>query len=242
MRVGKLDRYRQLKELQNVIEPACKDLLAAPFRMSGNWNNEFFQRPGDVILEIGCGWGDYTLHLARQHPESNILGLDVKGARIWRGARQALRERVTNAGFVRVSADFVDRLFAPQEVAEIWLTFPTPSLWKPERMLIAPSFLTKYRRILRPSGVVHLKTDVEPLADYACRIWPLFGFTMHTGKDSGSAFTHHAREAISRFESRAVQSQRPIWHIQASVSSAVPNKEIPDDLARHPWDFVYRKS
>ncbi|HNV71088.1 MAG TPA: tRNA (guanosine(46)-N7)-methyltransferase TrmB [Candidatus Ozemobacteraceae bacterium] len=239
MRVGKLDRYRQLKELENVVEPSCHELLAAPSQLSGKWSGDFFKRPGELVLEIGCGWGDFALYLARQRQGCNVLGLDIKGARLWRGARQALHEKISNVGFIRVAAEFVDRLFATGELSEIWVTFPTPWLWKPEKMLISPPFLARYRQTLRMNGVLHLKTDVESLADYACHIWPMVGFQILERQQHVTVTARGDAEGLSRFETRAVQSQKPIWHIRAiSTSEAV--QSVPDDLVRHPWNSIYR--
>ncbi|MBR1713076.1 MAG: tRNA (guanosine(46)-N7)-methyltransferase TrmB [Alloprevotella sp.] len=127
---------------------------------------EAVQLEGALSLELGCGRGEYTVGLARQFPEKNFIGVDIKGARMWHGARQALAEQLTNAAFLRTNIEFIDRFFAPGEVSEIWLTFSDPQMKKPTKRLTSSYFLQRYRRIMPDGGIIHLKTDSNFLFTY----------------------------------------------------------------------------
>jgi len=236
MRVPKLERYRQLAAFPNFLEPPVKHLLETSFELSGKWNDAFFRRPAPLILEMGCGWGDFSLGLARRFPDRNILGLDVKGGRIWRGAAMALEEGLKNVGFIRIEGEALERLFAPGELDEIWVTFPTPYLRKPEKMLISPTFLARYRNLFAAEGFLHLKTDVEALAAYARKLWPLCGFRiLDTESAEGRSDADVAHESIdTNFQTRAVGKNKSIYYIKATpiFGEIAP---IPKSLLRLPW-------
>ena len=237
MRVPKLERYRQLATFPNFLEPPVKKLLETPFELSGKWNDAFFRRPAPLVLEMGCGWGDFSLGLARRFPGRNILGLDVKGGRIWRGAATALAEGLKNVGFIRIEGEALDRLFAPGELDDIWVTFPTPYLRKPEKMLISPTFLARYRTLLSNEGGLHLKTDVRSLAEYAGRIWPLCGFRILDTElpEEARSEADAAHEAIdTTFQARAVENNKRIYYIKATPLSGEITP-IPESLLRLPW-------
>ncbi len=136
--------------------------------LRGKWAEAHFQNHHPLTLELACGRGEYTLDLARRYPDRNFIGVDVKGARIWRGAKTALAEGLGNAAFLRTRIEVISRFFAPGEVDEIWITFPDPFLkkGKENRRLTAAQFLKQYRRILRPRGLVHLKTDSRELYEW----------------------------------------------------------------------------
>ncbi len=228
MRVPKLERYRQLAAFPNFLEPPIRELLETTYERAGKWNDAFFRRSAPLILEMGCGWGDFSLGLARRFPDRNILGLDVKGGRIWRGAATALAEGLKNVGFIRIEGEALERLFAPRELDEIWVTFPTPYLRKPEKMLISPTFLARYRNLLSCDGLLHLKTDVQPLAEYARTLWPLCGFRI-LNQDRA------AHESIdTNFQARAVGKNKNIYYIKATPSSGEV-APIPESLLRLPW-------
>lgn len=237
MRVPKLERYRQLAAFPNFFEPPIRTLLGKPFERAGAWNETFFRRPAPLILEMGCGWGDFSLGLARRFPARNVLGLDVKGGRIWRGAATALSEGLKNVGFIRIEGEALERLFAPGELDEIWVTFPTPYLRKPEKMLISPTFLARYRSLLSREGLLHLKTDVRPLAEYARRIWPLCGFRVLDAElpEEARSEADTAHETIdTNFQARAVGKNKSIYYIKAiPISGEI--FPVPESLLRLPW-------
>jgi len=127
--------------------------------MKGVWGSEFFRNDHPITLELGCGKGEYTIELARQYPNRNFIGIDIKGARLWRGCKTVEEDQLKNVAFIRTRADHLEQLFRPGEVSEIWITFPDPQPGKERKRLTAPIFLNRYKKILTSSGIVHLKTD-----------------------------------------------------------------------------------
>ncbi|MCF6348464.1 MAG: tRNA (guanosine(46)-N7)-methyltransferase TrmB [Flavobacteriaceae bacterium] len=167
---NKLKRFRENETFANVIQPSRKD-ISDDFGLKGRWHT-FFKNNNPIILELGCGKGEYTIALAKQNPNINYIGIDIKGARFWRGAKTALEEGLTNVAFLRTQIELIDLCFGENEINEIWITFPDPQI-KFKRMkhrLTNPDFLKKYQKILMPEGVVHLKTDSEFLHGYTLGI------------------------------------------------------------------------
>ena len=146
--------------------------------MKGRWIETMFGgHAGDIILELGCGKGEYTLELARRNPDKNYIGVDIKGARLWRGAKTATEEGLRNVAFLRTRIEFIGAFFGPDEVSEIWLTFSDPQLKSsPNKRLSSPMFLERYRRFLRPGGRIHLKTDSRFLYEYTFAVARVNGF------------------------------------------------------------------
>lgn len=136
------------------------------FPLVGKWNPDFFHNDNPVVLELGCGKGEYTVGLARRFPDKNFIGLDIKGARMWTGATQARDAEMKNVAFLRTHIEMIDRFFGPDEVDEIWITFPDPQMKKVRKRLTSSRFIDLYRRILRPGGTIHLKTDSPFLYTY----------------------------------------------------------------------------
>lgn len=137
-----------------------------PFDMKGNWNRDFFKNDNPIVLELGCGRGEYTVGLARRYADKNFIGVDIKGARMWTGATEALNEGLKNAAFLRTNIEIIDRFFVPGEVSEIWLTFSDPQMKKATKRLTSTYFMERYRRFLVPGGVIHLKTDSNFMFTY----------------------------------------------------------------------------
>ncbi|MBC2837899.1 tRNA (guanosine(46)-N7)-methyltransferase TrmB [Robiginitalea sp. SC105] len=164
---NKLKRFSDNERFANVIQPDRDTLLAGDFNYRGKWSG-FFGNTNPIVVELGCGKGEYTLELARRNPAVNYLGVDIKGARIWRGAKTALEEPVPNAAFLRTHIELIDRVFAPGEVSEIWITFPDPQIKfkRTKHRMTNPVFLRRYKAILAGGGVVHLKTDSEFMHGY----------------------------------------------------------------------------
>lgn len=155
-----------MAQYQNVIEHPYSIIDDVAFPMRGNWNRDFFKNENPIVLELGCGRGEYTVALARRFPKKNFIGVDIKGARMWTGATEACNEELTNVGFLRTNIEIIDRLFAQGEVSEIWLTFPDPQMKKFTKRLTSSLFLARYRDILAPDAVVHLKTDSNFMFTY----------------------------------------------------------------------------
>jgi tRNA (guanine-N7-)-methyltransferase len=162
----KLSRFEELKDYTHVIQPLFKEVFKQDFPLKGNWNHNFFRNNNPLVLELGCGKGEYTTGLAKHFPDKNFIGIDIKGARIWKGARQIFDEQIKNAGFLRTRIDLIESFFQENEVSEIWITFPDPQLRKARKRLTAPLFLNRYRKFLLPRGIIHLKTDSRELYEY----------------------------------------------------------------------------
>ena len=137
-----------------------------PFEMKGRWNECYFRNDHPIVLELGCGKGEYTVELAKLYPEVNFIGVDIKGARMWTGATQALQEGLKNVAFLRTNIEVIDRFFTPGEVTEIWLTFSDPQMKNPRKRLTSTWFMQRYRHFLADGGIVHLKTDSNFLFTY----------------------------------------------------------------------------
>lgn len=165
---NKLKRFKENQTFKNVIQPERDILENDRFELKGQWHKKYFKNQRPIVLELGCGKGEYTLHLATQNPDKNFIGIDIKGARFWRGAKTALEQNCKNIAFVRAQIELIENLFADDEVAEIWITFPDPQikLKRSKHRLTHPDFLNRYRQILRFGGSVHLKTDSEFLHGY----------------------------------------------------------------------------
>lgn len=182
----KLARWAELGTFKNVIEaePGSTDKQADHF-IKGNWRSRIFSNNNPLILELGCGKGEYTTGLALKYPMSNFVGVDIKGARLWRGAKTASENNLVNSAFLRTRIEFIDNFFAPDEVDEIWITFPDPQPgWKNvNKRLTSPWFLNKYRKIIKDQGLIHLKTDNKDLWNYTGKIVAVNGLQLTTCTD-----------------------------------------------------------
>ena len=165
---NKLKKFIENESFSNVIQPERKELLSDSFIYKGNWNKHYFKNNNPIIVELGCGKGEYTVNLAKSNPSKNYIGIDIKGARFWRGAKTSLDENLENVVFLRTQIELIDFVFGKQEVKEIWLTFPDPQIKYQRRKhrLTNPLFLNIYKNILVDKGMVHLKTDSEFLHGY----------------------------------------------------------------------------
>ena len=165
---NKLKKFIENESFSNVIQPERKELLSDSFIYKGNWNKLYFKNNNPIIVELGCGKGEYTVNLAKSNPSKNYIGIDIKGARFWRGAKTSIDENLENVVFLRTQIELIDFVFGKQEVKEIWLTFPDPQIKYQRRKhrLTNPLFLNLYKNILVDKGMVHLKTDSEFLHGY----------------------------------------------------------------------------
>ena len=164
---NKLKRFKENETFTNVFQPSREEVLNKSLGKEGQWAH-FFGNNSTIVLELGCGKGEYTVGLAKRYPNKNFIGIDIKGARFWRGAKTALEETLPNVAFIRTQIELVEHLFFTQEVAEIWITFPDPQIKykRTKHRLTNPVFLDRYKQILSPSGCVHLKTDSEYMHGY----------------------------------------------------------------------------
>jgi len=163
---NKISRFAENATFDHVVQPSFTELTTEGLPYRGRWNTDFFQRQAPLVLELGCGGGEYTVGLAKLVPTKNYIGVDIKGARIWRGAKHAKESGLSNVGFLRTHVDHLLKCFGPQEVDEIWLTFSDPQIGKARKRLTSPLFLARYKEVLEPGGVIHLKTDSPLLYEY----------------------------------------------------------------------------
>ena len=166
MSKGKLAKFADMERYENVFQYPYSVVEQVPFEMKGRWNECYFRNDHPIVLELGCGKGEYTVELAKLYPEVNFIGVDIKGARMWTGATQALQEGLKNVAFLRTNIEVIDRFFTPGEVTEIWLTFSDPQMKNPRKRLTSTWFMQRYRHFLADGGIVHLKTDSNFLFTY----------------------------------------------------------------------------
>jgi tRNA (guanine-N7-)-methyltransferase len=165
---NKLKRFEEIKTFGNVFQPTI-DFHSPDHELKGKWNEKVFLNDLPVVLELGCGRGEYTIGLAQNYPGKNFVGIDIKGARLWRGAKTACENDIRNAAFLRIRIELVEKFFAENEISEIWITFPDPQLResKENKRLPSPHFFQKYKRMFRGKGLLHLKTDSLELFEFA---------------------------------------------------------------------------
>ncbi|MGE8554567.1 tRNA (guanosine(46)-N7)-methyltransferase TrmB [Chryseobacterium jejuense] len=181
---NKLARFAENKILPNVIQPTREEALKG-FELKGKWRENFFKNDNPIVLELGCGKGEYSVGLAKTFPEKNFIGVDIKGARFWFGAKEAVENNMNNVAFLRTQIELVEYFFAENEVDEIWITFPDPQIKykRTKHRLTHPDFLARYKKFLKPGGIIHLKTDSEFLHGYT------LGYLQGAGHEIISA--HH---------------------------------------------------
>lgn len=163
---GKLAKFADMASYPHVFEYPYSAVENVPFEMKGHWHERFFKNDHPIVLELGCGRGEYTVGLGKMFPDKNFIGVDIKGARMWTGATDSLREGMTNVAFLRTNIEIIERFFAPGEVSEIWLTFSDPQMKKATKRLTSTYFMERYRKFLTDGGIVHLKTDSNFMYTY----------------------------------------------------------------------------
>ena len=163
---GKLQKFAEMETFRNVFQYPYAVIENTPFLLKGRWREEYFHNDHPVVLELGCGKGEYTVGLARLFPDMNFIGVDIKGARMHKGAKEALDEGLENVAFLRTNIEFIDRFFSEGEVQEIWLTVSDPQMKNPRKRLSSTYFMERYRRFLTDNGLIHLKTDSDFLFTY----------------------------------------------------------------------------
>lgn len=219
---NKLKRFKENETFDNVIQPTREEIVDQTFALKGKWNT-FFKNDNPIILELGCGKGEYTVGLAKQSPNKNFIGVDIKGARFWRGAKTATEENMDNVGFIRTQIELIDQLFAEGEVSEIWITFPDPQIKykRTKHRLTNEAFLAKYRQILKPDGVVNLKTDSEFMHGYTLGLLHGKGLEViyanhDVYKNEGSP--KEVLEIQTFYENQYLEKGKPITYIKFRVN------------------------
>lgn len=168
---NKLSKFADMEEFPHVFQVTSHALReGAGFEMKGKWNELFFKNDHPIVLELGCGKGEYTVGLSQLYPDKNFVGVDIKGARLWTGAKESFEKGMKNVAFLRTNIEMIHRFFAENEVSEIWLTFPDPQMKKVTKRLTATNFMKSYQQFVKPNGLIHLKTDSNFMFTYTCEM------------------------------------------------------------------------
>ena len=233
---GKLAKFAEMAENPLVVECPFWQLQKEGFSLKGNWHQLFFKNDNPIVLELGCGRGEYTIGLARRFPDKNFIGIDIKGARMWHGAKTAVEEGLQNVAFLRTNIECIDGLFAENEVAELWLTFSDPQMKKATKRLTSTYFMERYRRFLGDNGVINVKSDSNFLATYTKYMvernsLPLLQctFDLYAEKDIDSSLT----DIRTYYESMWLERGIPIKYLKFQLphegALEEPDIEIPVD-------------
>lgn len=178
---GKLKKFAENETFTCLVQPSTEQVLDRNHPLKGHWGQQMFGNDNPIVLELGCGKGEYTTALAERFPEKNYIGIDIKGARLWKGAKYATTHNLRNVAFIRTRIEFIESLFDENEVSEIWITFADPQEKKPKKRLTHPLFLERYRHFLKNDGIIHLKTDSRLL----------HFFTLETAKQNNLTVLDH---------------------------------------------------
>jgi tRNA (guanine-N7-)-methyltransferase len=216
----KLKRFADIKTFPNVLE--------YPKNMTGNWKS-FFTNDSPIILELACGRGEYTVGLAKLFPDQNIIGVDVKGNRMYIGAKKALESNINNAGFLRTQIEMLPDYFAKEEVSEIWITFPDPQLRtsRAKKRLTHPRFLRLYQQVLKKEGLIHLKTDSPALFNFTKQVIEMYGLDLLDSSEdvyANPTVAEHLK-IKTHYESLDIAQSRKIFYMQFKLPQAIPDKD-----------------
>lgn len=218
---NKLKRFKENETFSNVLQPKREEITSG-FRLKGDWKSHF-KNDHPIVLELGCGKGEYTVELAKRFPDKNFIGIDIKGARFWKGAKTALDQGLPNVAFLRTQIELVDQVFGADEVAEIWITFPDPQIKykRTKHRMTNIGFLKRYKRILEPNGTVNLKTDSEFMHGYTLGLLHGLGLEVLYAnhdiyKNEGSP--QEALEIQTFYENQYLEKGKPITFIRFRVN------------------------
>jgi tRNA (guanine-N7-)-methyltransferase len=219
---NKLKRFKENETFQNVFQPTREEVVSNQFPLKGKWNSDFFKNDNPIVLELGCGKGEYSVGLAERSPNKNFIGIDIKGARFWRGAKTADENGLHNVAFLRTQIELIEHCFAQNEVAEIWITFPDPQIKykRTKHRMTNATFLENYKKILQPNGLMHLKTDSEFMHGYTLGLLHGAGHEVlyanhNIYKNEGAPA--EVTEIQTFYESQYLEVNKPITYIQFKI-------------------------
>lgn len=237
---NKLKHFAEISKMPHVFEPAMEELVADDFPLKGKWRSDFFNNSNPIVLELGCGKGEYTVGLAERYPEKNFIGVDIKGARIWRGAKDVEEKNINNAAFLRTQIDFITAFFDTNEVDEIWITFPDPQQRKnrKRKRLTGPFFLERYRIILKPNAPIHLKTDSTFLYEYSIEVMEEYNHEIiEQIRDlynvNDTSVRPELREIRTHYEQLFYEKGNTIKYLQFKLNDNVPDWVTPKITKPH---------
>ena len=216
----KLRRFRENLTFDCFVQPEFDEVFHCDHPLKGRWRSDFFRNDNPIVLELGCGKGEYTVALAEHDPSRNYIGIDIKGARMWRGAKSVTERKIANAGFLRTRVEFINGLFAENEVDEIWITFPDPQLKsrRAKKRLTSPLFLEYYARLLKPAGWINLKTDSKHLFAYTNEVVRRYTLPCEVSNPDiyGSGYADEVLSVITAYEKRFLEMGLPITYTRFS--------------------------
>jgi tRNA (guanine-N7-)-methyltransferase len=226
---GKLGKFAEMQSFENVFQPGVEELNKHAFYLKGKWCKNYFGNNHPIMLELGCGKGEYTVKLAEQDPHINFIGMDIKGARIWTGARYAMDHNLNNVAFIRSRIEFINSFFDPDEINEIWLTFPDPQLKRKrnKKRLTGSIFLNMYKQFLIDGGTVHLKTDNRELFEYTGSLimYNHFRLLQKTEDLYNSEISGPARDFRTYYENQFLEKGMKIYYLAFSLDHEKEIKE-----------------
>jgi len=237
---GKLKKFRENETFSCLVQPTLEEVLGRDHPLKGHWAAKMFRNDNPIVLELGCGKGEYTVELAQRFPAKNYIGIDIKGARLWKGAKMATQNEMGNVAFLRTRIEFLTSLFAPGEVSEIWITFADPQERKPRKRLTHPIFLERYRKVLAPGGIVHLKTDSRLLHHFtletaACNGLPVLE---HNEDIYGSGRADELLSIKTFYEKNFLAQGIPITYLAMRIDGESPLREPEWD--QQPYEQTYK--
>jgi len=219
----KLRRFRENRTFGCFVQPAFDEVFRRDHPLKGHWARDFFRNDRPIVVELGCGKGEYTVALAQRDPSRNYIGIDIKGARMWRGAKTATERQMANVGFLRTRIEFLGSLFAEGELCEIWITFPDPQLKsrRAKKRLTAPFFLALYARLLRSDGTIHLKTDSQHLYAYTQEVIRRYGLKCEVANPDiySSGCADEVLSIRTAYEERFLGMGLPITYTRFSLGT-----------------------
>ncbi len=228
---NKLQRFADNEVFPNVIQPNFEEIFRKDYTLKNNWRASYWKNDLPIVLELGCGKGEYTVALAQKFPNKNYIGIDIKGARFWRGAKTALEAGMNNVAFLRTRIEFIDSFFGKDEVDEIWITFPDPQLRekRAKKRLTSPRFLNMYLGMLKPNAVVNLKTDSKELFDYTKSLLEYNQQEILIATDNlyNSPYCDEVLSVKTHYESYYLTQGKPITYLQFRISKTI--EDFPEE-------------
>ncbi|RBA29927.1 tRNA (guanosine(46)-N7)-methyltransferase TrmB [Flavobacterium tibetense] len=219
---NKLKRFKENETFSNVFQPTREEVISNQLPLKGKWRTDFFKNNNPIVLELGCGKGEYSVGLAQRNPNKNFIGIDIKGARFWRGAKTAVENEIHNVAFLRTQIELIEHCFDADEVDEIWITFPDPQIKykRTKHRMTNTEFLNNYKKILKPNGLMHLKTDSEFMHGYTLGLLHGLGHEViyanhNVYKNEGAPVDVTSIQTF--YESQYLEVNKPITYIQFRI-------------------------
>ena len=238
---NKLKKFAEMETFDNVFQCSIHDITAdnPVAQLAGHWNEQVFHNNHPIVLELGCGRGEYTVGMAQRYPDKNFIGVDIKGARMWAGAKQAVQQGIGNAAFLRTNIESITHFFAPNEVSEIWITFPDPQMKKATKRLTSTYFMERYEQVVQPGGLIHLKTDSPFLYTYTAEMLRINNYKVLVNnkdlygqpeglEDATALQTHYEQQWLDR----GMTIKYLCWELESRTPKQEPTIEIEKDSYR----------